>query len=247
VAGQAAFPAHGLRLSHLQPPLPDTYWQPRWDVHLGRNQIEIVDATGIVTKFFAFDTSDNRPAGAAMPRSQALARAVKIVHAAGVSESLGAPQVMEMQMASPPQRDTHLWNIIYPRQFQGHPVSHQQMTIMLQAETGELRAVGVTFPTPLPAPAAPQITVASAQANASTRIKQLQGTDFLFRQAQLEWVQPNGQTFSPRGRETTVNGETPGGLRLVWNCLFTEKNHSYAEVWVDAQTGKIIGGEIASI
>lgn len=246
VTGQAAFPAHRLGLSRLAP-LPDTYWQPRWAVHLGRNEIEVVDATSIVTKFFAFDTFKNGPAGKAIPRSQALSHAFAIIQAAGVKETLGSPEIQEVHMTSPPQRDSHLWSIVYPRTFQGYTVARQQITVMLQAETGELKALGVTFPTPPPAPNSPKITPVVAQATSAVTLKQIQGMNFLFRHAQLEWVKPNGQTFSPSSRGTEPSRDTPGVLRLVWDCQFTDNKRSFAEVWVDAETGKMVGGEIASI
>ncbi len=240
--GQATFPAGASRFPEIRTssPLPDTYFQPRWDVRSGRTEMEVVDATGIVTKYFAFGSYDSRSAGKAIPRSQALTRAALVVRSTGLTKPLGQPEVQETQITSPPTRGGHLWSIVYPRQAQGHPVHSQQVTVMLQAETGTLQGLGVTFPTPAPAPAltTPLITLPSAKSAAEKSLRKSQGPNFIFSRAQLEWVQPVNQ--QPNGRR-----EPSGSLRLVWNCGFSEQANAYAQVWVDAQTGQIIGDDMA--
>jgi len=239
--GQAAFPAGASQFPERRTSsrLPDTYFQPRWDVRSGRTETEVVDATGIVTKYFAFGSFDPHAAGKAIARSQALARAALIVRSTGLTEPLGQPEAQETQITSPPTRGGHLWNIVYRRQAQGHPVHGQQVAVMLQAESGKLQALGVTFPTPPPVLSAPGITLASAKSVAQKSLRKSQGPNFIFSRAQLEWVQPAPQ--QPNGRR-----EPPGSLRLVWSCGFSEKDDAYAQVWVDAQIGQIIGGDMAA-
>lgn len=240
--GQAIFPMGASRFPeiHYFSPRSDTYFQPRWDVRSSNAQMEVVDATGIVTKYFAFGSKDQHSAGKAISRSQALARAAMVVRSTGLMETLGQPEVQEMQITSPSTRSGHLYNIVYPRQAQGHPIHSQQVTVMLQAESGALQALGVTFRTPPPALATPQVTLPSAESAAEKSLRKAQGPGFIFSRARLEWVQPMDQQSSgSRGLSDL--------LRLAWNCGFSEKNRAYAQVWVDAQTGQIIGGDMAAI
>ena len=236
------FPAGASRFPEIRTasPLTDTYFQPRWDVRSSNTEIEVVDATGIVTKYFVFESNDQHSAGKAIPRSQALARAAMVVRSTGLMESLGQPEVQEMQITSPPTRNGHLFSIVYPRQAQGHPVHSQQVTVMLQAESGTLQALGVTFPIPPPALTTPRITLTTAKFAAGKSLRDAQGPNFIFNRALLEWVQPMDQ--QPNGRRELSNS-----LRLAWNCGFSLKDRAYAQVWVDAQTGQIIGGDMAAI
>lgn len=219
------------------------HWQPRWRVVFPRQaDVEIVDATGVVSDYdnralsSRADYQSKQPAGDAIPEADAIQKATVVMQATGLVGELASPQVRLQQGDDPPLASTHTYFVIWPRVFEGAPYREQQLTVNLNAETGEIMGLGMTFPSMPPSHAATQITQEAAEqtAQAITANAGLSGNLVL---VQKEVIQPN-RFWEPGGK---AYEKLPGPAHVAWVCQFDLGQRGY-EVWVDAVTGDVIGG-----
>jgi hypothetical protein len=231
--------------------LPPPYWQSCWRVRFAQGaEVDVCDASGVITHFFLPSASlggTHRAAGQAISRPVALARAAAVIAAAHVTEPLAPPQAQEAEMSSPATWEAHVWSVVWARQAHGVPFQGQQVTVLLQAETGAVEGMGVTFPTPPPAPARPSLTAAQATARGRAALTRMAvpggaalrpvGTPL------LAWITSRTHPALPRiqaGRPPAMPVETILPPRLAWECLFRDAGGDTMFVAVDAVTGKAL-------
>lgn len=227
------------------PSQQETYWQPRWLVRLGsKAEVEVVDATGHVSRYYNFDLSRqalaaNQPAGTPMAQSDALAKATAALQAAGTPADIGTASAQNFQLTSPPTSAGDLWTVTWPRQLGGVPYRHQQVTVMLQAETGAVQALSVSFPAP--PPTATTMTVTSDQATqaAQGQLSTVGVSGATVQSVTAQIVQPN--TYWQANGSAAPFPNSAG--QAAWNAMLTDANGRIYEVWVDGNSGAVIGGE----
>src|SRR5262245_219643 len=176
------------------------------------------------------------------PRGDALQRATAYIAVAGGGGELGPPQAIHMQMTPPPTARGNTWDVVWPRQFQGLRYRDQELTMILNGQTGAIRVFGRRFASAPPPPTVEKISREQAiQTAAAQMVKAgFQPDDPDPYLVQHEVVQPN--TFwTPGGSELQ---KLPGS-RIAWTCAWHVGSKVY-EGWVDAETGAVIGGSNSS-
>ena len=237
-----------------------TYWQPCWRVLFGDEAEVSVADSGVVCDYFKPDPSSpdvgdqgRQPPGPAISRAAALAKAAAVLAAARVTEPLGPPQARESNMLDPPQRDGHEWSITQQRQAQGVAFQDQQVTVIMQADTGAVVGLGVTFPTPPPAPVRPVLTAAQADRAAQAALAHFPHVSPDLRRfgpAQLIWVTPQMNSVTPPVNGVVNSPPQPTRerylpARLAWMCSFRGPRGASAFLPVDAITGKVVPDGLA--
>ena len=236
-----------------QVPMTPTFWQPTWRVRFGAVELQVSDPGGVICRYYDFGLSqklmaDRQPAGPAISRPDALGKAATVIAAAHVQEPLAPPEAQETNIMSPPQRAGHSWMIIRQRQAQGVAFQDQQVTVILQAETGALQALGVTFPTPPPEIAKPTLTEAQATAIARTALTRSGTNGSGLRPVapgRLTWITPRTHPAMPPASGVIARvPKRPAASalppRLAWLCFFQSPHGGSAVVSVDAVTRKVI-------
>lgn len=241
----AVFPAP-LRYAGQQ----DSFYLPRWNVKFttGGNvqaEVDVVDASSSVSRYFNFALSrqqlaNSQAAGTPLTQAAAISNATSYLTAAGQSSGLGAAVALGMQMTSPPTAAGNLWMVRWTRQYAGIPYRKQQVTEILQAETGALQAMTVAFPSPPPASGAGSVTQSQAAATSASQLQTASIPTPVFQASQLMIVQPN--TFWMANGSVQPQPNCAGVV--AWNCVYRDANGMIDEVWVDSNTGSIVGGEI---
>ena len=227
----------------------DTYWQPRWRVTFGSQaEVDVVAATGVISHFYNFALSQqllsvNSPAGSPITPAAASQIAASVLQASGqlTSELAATPTSQNFQLTDPPTQAGDLWMLTWGRQvgFAGIPYRHEQATLMLQAETGQVQAFSLTFPAPPPSTGAGGVTSVSAISTAQSVLTGAGVTGTTQQSATLQVVQPN--TYWQSGGSATPPPNEAG--QIAWNVVFTNANNTVYEVWVDSNLGTVIGGE----
>ncbi|HZP81366.1 MAG TPA: hypothetical protein VFB21_06995 [Chthonomonadaceae bacterium] len=123
----------------------------------------------------------------------------------------------------------------------GVPYRNQGANVLLQAETGDILALSLTFPSPPPVTDL-QISLLPAYSDKAAYIALAQLasagiSDAVLTSIQPEVVQPN--TAWQLGGNLTPQ---PGVAKIAWVCHFGNEKYDH-EIWIDAQTGEVIGGE----
>lgn len=224
------------------------FWQPRWRVGSADGVvIEVADATGIVCNFHNFGlmnslAQEKRPAVDSIPKEQAVRIATAALHSTGNADNL---LFWTAQLYGDDRSNLvaeHYWIVRWRRSFQGIPYRHQHASVVIQADTGEVEGLVLMYPTP---PTDSILNIASvfgasrsnrAIETAKTLIANEGIQDLVLHSVGSEIVQPN------EAWRHATEAVPFGPPRLAWVCQFTDLSKTY-EVWVDANTDKVIGGE----
>jgi len=243
-----------------------TYIGSVWQVNFqGAASVEVADATGIVISYFNYTLANQLNANSQAPgtpitQAQAQTIAATILQASQQpAAELANQQFTQSSLFYPATYAGDLWTVRWNRAAAGIPYRSDQATLLLQAETGSVEAWKLAFPTPAPASTTSNVSQSQAQQIAQAEMtaagSYLGLTNQVFQIAHQAVVQPN--TLWP------VNGSsTPGTMalipgspsRVVWDCYFSNapasgspSGSTYSEVWVDAVTGQIIGGDTVQV
>lgn len=228
-----------------------THYQPRYLVTFDDGvEVEVITPSAHIASYANLPLmeapSGDDPPGTAITEAAAIVAANAALTAAGVTTDLGDPTASEDQITEPPTRAGHSWTVVRPRTFTQAPYAavpyrDQQATVIMQAETGEVHAMGVTFDSLPPTSAAGSVT--STQA-AATALAVLTAAGIMGMTADTPvktavrpntWWQTNG-TMDP----------LPGPAKVAWLCRYSNDVEMH-EVWVDIATGDVIGGESATV
>jgi len=223
----------------------DNYWQPCWLVTFGDNQtVCVTDATSVVTRFYNQGLElqtmvSGQAAGTAISQSNAMTIASLVTEASTVAQSeLGTAQYQEVEETQPPLQLGHQLWITWPRQYQGVPYFEDQATVLLQAETGGVISFCLAFRSVPPDSNTLTITADQADQSASTQLAAAGISGATLLTTNLTAVQPNNfwQTGDPTFTALTST--------VAWDCYYTIDPLHYYDVWVDEQTGAVIGGDL---
>lgn len=223
----------------------DSHWQARWRVRFGNGtEVDVADGTSIVTwcsNPVLYQTDKDRRAGLLLSRDQAIARATEILLATGQERGV---DFLDAQLTSNNAGELALdnaWYVRWDRMLQGIPYRYQGVNITIQADTGALRGMSVTFPTP---PIKPfEFHVNSARAGA-TAIRFADGRvppEYTPATIQASILPVNDFWLHPE-----LERATSGALRPVWVARFRSFATTY-DIWVDIETGSVVGGTRGSI
>jgi hypothetical protein len=229
----------------VQYPSPqDTHWQARWRVVFNNQATaEVVGPTGdgcfyVNDALYERLARDNRPAGAAIPEAEAIRRATAVLAATGDAKELAFDKATLVQTHNPPLASCHTWIVSWTRQFQNVLYRHQGANMLLDAETGEVKIMCKNFPTPPPSVTVFKIRRDQATQVAVRKLAEAGVMGVSPVKVQAEIVRPN--TFwMPEGNaveEATISW-------VAWTCRF-QIGEQNVEVWVDVETGSVIGGSL---
>ncbi len=238
VDGTAQFPVPESR--HISSP----YWQERWQVIFAtkttQSEVEVVDATGVISYYFKQDFPDDQsPAGAAISEAQAIQIATAALKATGAKEELKFDNSSLQQLSSPPVVSSHNWYVSWRRMGHGVAYRDEHATVGLNAETGEVTSLALMFPSPPSSKAAGSLTRKQADAIAQNLLATEGLQDAVLDSVETKMVQPN--TFWQAGGSVD---SLPGEAQPAWAYRFQGADTKFYEVWVDTQTGAVLGGEV---
>ncbi len=245
--GEATYP------TPLANPEEALYWSPRWQVKFpGQATLQIEDRSGIIVDYsndayFAPPRSKHdSPAGKGITQSDAMARAASDLAAthfvSNYSEGLKLSYADEQQSTSPPTVSSHVWMITWQRTSAGIPFENQHLTIMMNAETGEL--VGLIFVYPSPTPISERNVAQNAKGikpqKAAGIARKLLAHKGLptgkLTDVSLQWICPDNYWTD---KKTQPISQVP---LKAWIVTVKDKETRYL-VKVNAETGTIAGGE----
>ena len=222
----------------------DHHWQARWNVTFPHQaEVEVIDATGVVAfydnlNYIAKDPSvGNQPAGQAIPKEEAIIRAVGLLKATGQIGELAFWKADLDQTTDPPSVLGHTWFICWTREFQGIPYEHEGLNITLDAETGEIRSLGLIFHSAPPKTASINLNQEAAQQTALALLRRSGVESPQFNGCKRLVVQPNTYWQVVNESVSTM----PQTARPVWSCSYIVGSRVY-KVCIDTETGKVIGG-----
>lgn len=220
------------------------HWQARWDIKFSTQvEVEVVDATGIVVGYQSFNYSaadpqiGKQPAGQAIPQEEAIRRATQVLAATGQAGELTFWKADLDQDTYPPTVVGHTWIVAWKRQFQGIVYQNEGSNVILDAETGELQALGLIFHAPPPTTARVLVTEDTARQKALAMLQQMGADAPQFLKCEHVVVQPNAYWQGAGPASTTLHQAECA----VWSCVYTIGSRQY-HVWVDTETGSVIGG-----
>ena len=217
---------------------PHGYWRVSQQ---DKFHLEVDDVTGFVKNYVnytALDVDGDKPAGEAIPKSQALRIAKNAIIATGVTlNNLTLTGVQEIQNHVPALADGHEWYVCWSRTFRGIPYRREGAGVFVAAESGQVISVRVDAQSIDPQTVAEKVTPEQALSIAKAQITAvgLSPYDFPLLEVKKEIVPFN--TYYLNGDATHHTLQT----RVVWNCNFGVPADNF-EVRVDAETGDVIGG-----
>lgn len=222
--------------------LPERLWMARWQVKFGAEAtVEVVDGSGMVATFnndaYFLRTKPQQPVGPLLSQATATQYATAAVVASAQSDTLGSPQGHLTQYNPPhPNVGDCLWQINWDRQLNGINYHSDSVMTVVDAESGEIESFSLTYFTPPPVSTSVTISKAQAQTTAQGQLVSAGIQNATLYSIMTEIVQPN--LFWQNGNDDSV----PGAGKVAWVYGFTEPTNREGEVWVDAQTGVVIGG-----
>jgi hypothetical protein len=212
---------------------------PEWTVAFGTDlHVEVADDSGLVIGLMDQRVSaalGSAAVGTAIPEEAAISRATALVRATGCRDDLafaGAKRMVHTALAA-----HHVWAVRWTRLWNGIPYQNGGVNVLLQAETGAVIAVGVAFYSP---PTDSVVVTLPAEDAARTALAQIGGpvpVGAYPAALVTQVVRPN--TFHMPGGSMKP---LPGPSRVAWVGQFQAGDQTY-EVYVDAETGKVIGGQ----
>ena len=221
--------------------IEETYWQSRWHVSFpGQAVVEVVDQTGLISRFentAYLSKHDYSPAGQAIPQEEAVRLATQAVNATGLLSGIKFWRASLLQLSRPPLATTNEWEVLWQRAAGDIPYRHQHVAVGLDAQTGELKNLVVMFPSPPISIARVAITQQQAAGVSHQQLLRQGFSEKPLQSAELEIVRVGTEPVDANGHKLQT-----GVARVVWSCLFQDSSNA-DNVWVDAETGQIIGGE----
>jgi hypothetical protein len=217
------------------------YYGPTWVVTFVGTpgvETEVADDRACVVGFSddrVVRALGERASGDACDEAQAVSYATAAVRATGLLAELVFDCSRELHHG--PQAAVHNWVVSWHRTWKDIPYKRDSANAILQAETGALIVVGVGFLSPA---ADTGSVVVSAEDAARTALAQIGGpvpVGAYPAALVTQVVRPN--TFHMPGGSMKP---LPGPSRVAWVGQFQAGDQTY-EVYVDAETGKVIGGD----
>lgn len=221
------------------------YWQNRWRVVFKDNGIpkatvEVADADNTVV-WYKNDAAllqrrnDKSVHQTDISESIAIQKSKAVVTAAGNKDEL---EFLPKSSLQPSLMDRD-WLIEWHRVYAQVPYRLQGANIVLDAQTGSLQSLVKTFISPPPKGVSLKFTPDEAYKIAAQQFAARKLEDIGPTRIQLEVVQPN-RLWQPGGKEK----ETQPVSRVAWTCFRSTKAGPGIDVWVDAETGEVIGGNV---
>ena len=237
----AVFPA-GWDSPTLFPP----YWLPRWQVKYADDaEIEVIDASGAIARYLniaeAAQLMRNAvPAAAGVGAAAAMSTANAALVASGTPMGeLAAGVVTECQDDSPSTGGGHSWEIVWRRQFSDgvYPtvMYRDDCASASVTQTGVLTSFALSFSSPPPVTSSYLVNQDHAE---DTALDQLVDAEI----DSPEWLSSAELVVQPNSFWSDGSMDPQPGLsRVAWVCRYTAGALRY-EVWVDRETGAVIGG-----
>lgn len=237
----------------------DNYWQERWEVRFpGYATVCVVDSTGAISYYRdeAYRGRADLRDAAGKPISESRARALG---AAALAASGGGNEVLFwraqlMTEGDPKLRGGHQWVLGWHRKAGSWVYNHRSsVLITLDAEDGTIVSLSKIFPSPPPTTLAVRVSKQDATKTAVATLAELKLASGPVKKAELLIVQPNERwrvkPGQPRARGYLPERNTKRVSRLAWVLHFSNPTLEdyWRDVWVDAETGKVIGGETGGI
>jgi hypothetical protein len=228
----------------------DPYWQPRWSIVFnGQAEFEVIDATGAIAWYdnTALTTQlvNNPPNGQPLTAATAVQIATAALKAAGAIPEMANTPSSSFTQITPGATAGDYWDVVWQRQdkISGILYPDQQLSVSLQGETGAIDMFGVYCPSPSPQSVAFTVTQAQAAATAQAQLQNVGVQNPALKSVQQRIVQPNTY-WQPGG--SWIPQSNVAGL-AVWCCTFQDPNSVSYDVWVDAATGTVAGGQSYSM
>jgi hypothetical protein len=216
---------------------PGSYWQSRWQVDFpGQARVEVVDATGIVAhyaneSYSTIHQNESDPPGEALTQADAIQRAKKAIDATGQSEPIKFMNAQLAQFHDPPLASCYSWIVSWYRTSHDIPYRDQHVSLIMDAQTGEIQNLVLMFPTP-PLVSAVQNFGQDDAMNAAASIIINQGIE-------------ESAYHTDTHLEIIQAGPDKKMIRLAWISSFVVDGH-WRQVYLDAETGDVLGGGRAS-
>jgi hypothetical protein len=226
------------------------YWQTRWSIVFdGRAEFEVIDATGVIA-WYANDATmaqlvKNPPTGQPLTAAAAVRIATAALHAAGAIPELATIPSSSFAQTTPGSKAGDEWDVIWQRKASTSGIIYpdQQLSVFLQGETGAIDIFGLYCPSPSPRSVAFKVSQTQATATAQSLLQSVGVQNPSVVSVQKRIVQPNTY-WQPGG--SWVPQPNVSGL-AVWRCTFQAPNMVSYDVWVDAATGTVAGGQSYSM
>lgn len=261
------------RAIYKSPGAGSSYWLPVWKVgFLGVASVEVANASslggasvpennsGIVTSYLNTAlsnqlSSSNQPTGTPITQAAALTVAATVLQASKQpANELVSQQATQSQLTSPATHAGDLWTVQWARAASGVPYRNDSASLLLQAETGAVEAWNLSFTASPPSGQTTQAVTRVQSQQIAQAAMDSQGNSLglsgqTFQAAGLAVVQPDTLWQTQGGGTTRPIPGIPSSI--AWDCVFTNatdpNNPSgmvIAEVWVDSNTGQVVGGDI---
>lgn len=247
-AGQARFPG-GFR----------NHWQARWEVDFaGEATVCVVDATGDIAYYRnrSYDRREgaDKPSGRSITETEARQIGSSLVSASGGATDLTFRHAQLMTEADPKVRGSHRWVLDWQRKAGKYLYDRRSgANASLDAEAGIVVTFSKIFPSPPPATLDVRVSKDDAARTGKEKLvaHKLPSGDPV--RAELLIVQPNERWLEDPKRLADPRYfpefERKPESRLAWVFRFNnpDKELYWRDVWVDAETGKVIGGAIGGV
>ena len=164
-------------------------------------------------------------------KSRASALALEYLRAAGLPVSETRLQRAEIANGA--------WDLRYGRVYRSYPYRLDCVDVLIRPSDGTLKALGYHFKSPLPE--STRVAVSRDKASSIAREHLLQWTDDpgQLSSTKLMIVQPNDYY---EGLDVREPMESRNVSRLAWVADLEPPRSHLAEVWVDAESGDVLGG-----
>ena len=236
-------------------PLPQSlasaeHWQLLWRVRFkGQATVEVVDATGNVAAYTndalnaQRDKDWQRPAQpGGINIREAEQKAMALVEASGNKNELGFKRAVLWQITQPPTAAGQGWMVSFERMKSTVPYRDQGAHVVLDPESGLATTFITRFRTPPPAEESTMRFTPKEELETAEKQLIAAGKPGTVRITGKKLVvQPN--TFWENGGKGKVESLPISRVAAVYYYRTTEGNYEWTyEVWVDLDTGKVIGG-----
>jgi uncharacterized repeat protein (TIGR03803 family) len=224
--------------------MEDTFWLPKWLVTFnGVVEVEVVDSLGIVNRFLNIGLVDqleaeDHPVLSTIDENSARQVGTNVIQSSGISPAdLGSTVAYFENFTDPPSSASQSWNLTWRRMYGTTPYLDQQASLTLAPEDGSVIAFSVAFSSQDPSVANMNNTsMEQALQTSENQLTSIGAVDESLNVEQLVVVRPNtfwqpGGTYEPSGAPA----------RVAWDCDFLDGSNNF-QIWVDAETGAIIGG-----
>jgi fibronectin type 3 domain-containing protein len=222
----------------------NTYNQPAWQVTFGSDYtLTVSDTNHRVVSFENEDIvnqQDSGPAGTALDPSVAISDLMGYLSATGEPmNEFGSPLALEDQIDYPATSARHLYQIAIPRMYSAViPYLSDQVTALVEAETGAVMDMTILFQTKDPTSYNATISSDLAASAAATTLSSA-GYSVLTMAPPFEAVTaPNSFWASGSASPTSDQGT------VVWDCMAYDADGNTYSVWIDESTGMVVGGDV---